>query len=271
MQSLLDNLTQNALVWRGDALAPASGSLSTGFADLDCLLPGSGWPRGAITEILLEHQGIGELRLIVPAVRDITHAGGWVVFVAPPHLPYAPALARLGINLNQIILLDVKALKDQCWAAEQALRAGSCSAVLFWPRTIDDRGLRRLQLAAEAGGTTGFVFAPVTRALQASPAPLRLKLAPAHDKLRINILKRRGSLLETPLLLDVDVIPHSLLLPVVPPISLPWRDHQRARQHDTTAIPRITKHYPNGADSKRLWDKVIARGDTVRRSTSEDR
>lgn len=271
MQSLLDNLTQNALVWRGDALAPASGSLSTGFADLDCLLPGSGWPRGAITEILLEHQGIGELRLIVPAVRDITHAGGWVVFVAPPHLPYAPALARLGINLNQIILLDVKALKDQWWAAEQALRAGSCSAVLFWPRTIDDRGLRRLQLAAEAGGTTGFVFAPVTRALQASPAPLRLKLAPAHDKLRINILKRRGSLLETPLLLDVDVIPHSLLLPVVPPISLPWRDHQRARQHDTTAIPRITKHYPNGADSKRLWDKVIARGDTVRRSTSQDR
>jgi protein ImuA len=31
-------------------------------------LPGGGWPQGVVTELLLPHPGVGELRLLAPAL-----------------------------------------------------------------------------------------------------------------------------------------------------------------------------------------------------------
>jgi hypothetical protein len=65
--------------------------------------------------------------------------------------------------------------------------------VLVWPATIRDREIRRLQLAAEAGGSTGFLYRSVDAAREASPAALRLKLQRADsDRLQIDVLKCRG-------------------------------------------------------------------------------
>ena len=71
---------------------------------------------------------------------------------------------------------------DILWAMEQALRSGSCSAVLAWPPFLTERGARRLQLAAEAGGGWGVYFSPATAATAHSPAALRLALSPANGK-----------------------------------------------------------------------------------------
>ena len=56
-------------------------------------MPGGGWPTGARTEILSGRAGIGELQLVLPALAALSWAGKRVVWLAPPHLPYAPALA----------------------------------------------------------------------------------------------------------------------------------------------------------------------------------
>jgi hypothetical protein len=61
---------------------------------------------------------------------------------------------------------------------EQALRAGTCGAVLAWPTHADFNTLRRLQLAAEAGNALGILFRPLHAAEHTSPAALRLKLEP---------------------------------------------------------------------------------------------
>jgi hypothetical protein len=56
-------------VWRGDTLARAPlPGVPTGFAELDRELPGGGWPRGGLTEILPLRRGIGELSLLLPAL-----------------------------------------------------------------------------------------------------------------------------------------------------------------------------------------------------------
>lgn len=268
MNAILDILMQDAAVWRGGDIAHIAQTLTSGFPGLDRLLPGGGWPKGALTELLLEHQGIGELRLILPAIGEITRTEGWVALVAPPYIPYAPALVSLGVDLNHLVVLEPRALKDQWWAAEQALRAGSCSAVVFWPSTIDERNLRRLQLAAQTGGAAGFVFTPAARAAQASPAPLRIRLSPAGSDLEVQILKRRGSLVETPLRLDVGSVRDSLVTGRTTEPIKPFPDVKpRSR-----AIPlRANKHYPNGADSKRIWDRAIAHSDEVKRSASQER
>ena len=164
----------------------------TGFADFDALLPGGGWPVGAITELMPETQGIGELSLLLPALAKLSRAGRYLVWIAPPCLPYPLALAQHGLVLNRLVLVQAHDARTVLWAAEQALRCPAIGAVLAWPVALDDRGVRRLQLAAETGGSCGLLYRPPSAALQPSPAALRLRLKALSAGLHIEIQKARG-------------------------------------------------------------------------------
>lgn len=189
--ALADVLRHPAIWRRGSLRAKAPDALPTGLDALDAALPGGGWPCGALSEILVDDDGIGECSLLLPALATLTAARRRVALVAPPYIPYAPALAAAGIDLAQLVHIDASAL-DTHWTAEQCLRAGCCGAVLNWLPRTDYRQLRRLQLAAETGGAIGLVFRPLAAARETSPAALRLKvLADAHGP-RIEIIKCRG-------------------------------------------------------------------------------
>ena len=101
-------------------------------------LPGGGWAQGSLTELLVDHEGIGELRLLLPALGRLARSGAWIALVAPPHLPYAPAFAGAGIDPAQVAVVDAHEEKDRWWAAEQVLRADSAAVLLFWPQSISD-------------------------------------------------------------------------------------------------------------------------------------
>ena len=167
-------------------------ALSTGFAELDAVLPGGGWPVGAITELMPEAQGIGELSLLLPALARLSQAGRYLVWIAPPCLPYPLALERQGLALDRLLLVQAQDAQAVLWAAEQALRCPAIGAVLAWPASLDDRRVRRLQLAAETGGSCGLLYRPPAAAQQPSPAALRLRLEALDAGLRIEIQKVRG-------------------------------------------------------------------------------
>ena len=188
----LDHLLQRADLWRGVAASPAVSGIPTGFAELDALFPGGGWPKGALTEILIPREGIGALTLVLPTLARLSQEQRWLAWVAPPYLPYAPALAAAGIDLSRVLLVHPRSNADGLWAVEQTLRSNTCGAVLAWLETGDMQSLRRLQLAAEAGQCWGLLFRPERLHTQASPAALRIKLEPAAEGLAVHILKRRG-------------------------------------------------------------------------------
>ena len=167
-------------------------ALPTGFTQLDAVLPGGGWPVGAITELMPDAQGIGELSLLLPALAQLSRAGRYVTWIAPPCLPYPPALARHGLALERLLLVQTHDTQALFWATEQALRCPAIGAVLAWPAALDDRRVRRLQLAAEAGGGCGLLYRPPAAAQQPSPAALRLRLRALDAGLRIEIQKARG-------------------------------------------------------------------------------
>ena len=203
MSTPLHALLEHACLWRGAECARAVPALPSGFAALDACLPGGGWPKAALTELFLQAEGIGEFTLLMPACARLTQAGRWVVFIAPPHIPYAPALADAGLDLGRLLLIKAEAPADQLWALEPALRSKQCGAALAWPKQLDSRSLRRLQLACEEGEASGFLFMPPAAMVNSSTAALRLRLAadPAGS-LQIHILKRRGGVLEHPVRLD---------------------------------------------------------------------
>jgi hypothetical protein len=205
MQNSLNTLLQHPAIWRGDQCAEiVQPGISTGFAELDSLLPGGGWPVGALTEIITDQEGVGELRLALPALSNLSQSGRWLTWVAPPHIPYAPALSAAGIRLSRLLIARPTDIKDILWATEQALRSGQCGAVLAWLPAAADRALRRLQLAAEAGQCCGILYRPKKTASLTSPAALRLHVSASPDKGIIRILKRRGSTIARPVTLDLD-------------------------------------------------------------------
>ena len=192
----LDGLLGTRRVWRGSPAtvqAPAE-ALPTGCDALDAVLPSGGWPPGALSEILLPVDGVGELQLAWPVLARLSQAGRPVVLVASPYEVHAPAWAAAGIDLAHLQRVHAQP-RDALWATEQCLRSGACGAVLCWPDRADDRALRRLQVAAEAGQCIGLAFRPLREARNPSPAALRVSLEPSGEGAprRLRVLKCRGA------------------------------------------------------------------------------
>jgi len=268
MKPALAALLQHPLLWRGDRLAQADDTVASGFASLDRELPGGGWPKAALTELLADTEGIGELQLLLPALKRLAQAGEWVALVAPPHIPYAPAFAGRGIDPARVIVVEAAEDRQRWWAAEQVLRSNSAGALLFWSRTVGDQRLRRLQLAAQEGKTLAFLFAPTARAAQPSPSPLRLRLSLAGQHLSIDIFKRRGGVVSAPLLLDVAAEPSAnapSARALGPARLLPQRDRLAANRSAS-----FHRHYPVGGPQARIWNRALARADEVRRVPGPD-
>jgi hypothetical protein len=199
----LDKLLENPRLWRGHSQTHAKAGLASGYEKLDRHLPGGGWPQEALTEILVEQYGIGELRLLMPALASLSVADrtadrmtasepGWIAWIAPPLQPYPPALQKSGINLSRMLVVRPKNSSEILWSAEQALSSGTCAAVLLWPDTLDDQASRRLQLAAEKGQSWAIAFRPLSARTQPSAAALRVALHSGEQGTRLSILKSRG-------------------------------------------------------------------------------
>ena len=265
-------------VWRGGQLGRAAcKSVPSGQAALDAELPGGGWPTGGLTELLLAQPGMGEMRLLAPALRALTANGPqarYVALIAPPYLPNAPTLAAWGIALERVIWVKADAdARQALWAAEQTLKHDGVGAVLVWLPKVRADALRRLQVLAQDGQALAFLMRPASAAAQSSPAPLRIlcralpgaesvvradphggvadaganPAAHAEDQhtscLQLEILKRRGPALAAPLCLRLPLeVPAGW--PVV--ATLPFSIHGAA---ETEALADLQEHAMDRSES----------------------
>lgn len=198
----LQQVLSNPAIWRARALAQeqqrrTDKSIASGHALLDASLPDGGWPLGALTELLVDATGVGELSLLLPALRRVCAQSRGIALLGPPWLPQARSWQDAGLPLERLLLIEATGA-DLLWSAEQVLRSGECGAVLLWGqaagRALDQRALQRLQLAAGSGNALCFLYRSCAAAANPSPAPLRLKLDSGNGELRIHCLKQRGAL-----------------------------------------------------------------------------
>lgn len=198
---MIDALLQNTGLWRASSIGCGFRcGTPTGFHILDEYLPGGGWPADGITELLYDRHGIGELRVLAPVLAHMSRQQHrWILWVAPPYIPYAPALANAGIDLSTLLVVQPRTHKDMLWVLEKALGSGSCSAVMAWPNHIEPKQIRRLQVASREGNSWGILFRSSRAGKHASPAELRIRLWPVtpspldeSTSVKLKILKRRG-------------------------------------------------------------------------------
>ena len=209
----LSQLTQLAHVWRaGELGATCSATISTGYAALSRVLPGGGWPCGAMTEVLQAQPGQHEWGLVAPALGALQAASptSWVVLVGAPYCPFGPALGARQLNMQRLLAVNAKNdAPAMLWATREALQCADVGAVLAWLPDARSAHLRRLQIAAQTHNKLLFVFRPLQAQNESSPAPLRLRLAGMAQvtgnsayNLQIDVFKRRGPPLASPVLID---------------------------------------------------------------------
>jgi len=219
LQPLSSFLPLHAHVWRAGQMGLARAHVTaTGHVALDRELPNQGWPHGGLIELLLQQSGIGELRLLQPALHALGEQR--IALLQPPHVPHIAAWSDWGLSPQRLLWIRTQRQADALWSAEQVLRNGSCGALLFWQQTLRHESLRRLQLAAQASDTLCWLLRPLSATDSASPASLRIALRPLAGGVQLEILKRRGP-------------------PCASPIDVFWcgRDaHAAAAKHSTNEV-----------------------------------
>lgn len=207
-------------LWRGDALsATPLPSTPSGFRALDSELPGGGWPSRCLTELLLAHPGVGEIRFLAATLASLTQSRREIVLLTPPHTPDPAGWEQLGIDMRRVLIVRAARPADRLWALEESLKSAAFGALVAWlpedQALARHDALRRLQSAAASAGGLTFLMRPSAAQYHASPAPLRLALAvgqPAGQRrtLSVRMLKRRGPVLARPLTLMLPEVRQSL-------------------------------------------------------------
>ncbi len=196
-----------------EALAQATLSpaevVRSGCAPLDAVLPGGGLHRGTLVEWLGE-PGAGAGTLALQAAVAACGAEGTLLVVdgdgshtrngPPEERFYPPAAVRLGLRVEQLIVVRPANSIDYAWTLDQSLRCSGLSAVLAWPRRLSSQAFRRLQLAAEASTCLGLLVRPVEVRTAPSWADIRVLVHPqlpvdpaAGRRLRLELLRCRGA------------------------------------------------------------------------------
>lgn len=188
----IEALLQHPALWRGRGVAVGAG-WSSGYPALDAALPGGGWPRHGLVEVLTPGGGHGELMLWAPLLRQVASVpeqARWGAFVTPPFEPFAPAWEAQGVSARQLLLVRAP---EPLWALEQCLLSGACALGVAWPGAgLSMTVLRRLALAAEQGAALAVLVRPLRAASEHSAAVLRLALTRTASSLRVQLLKGRG-------------------------------------------------------------------------------
>lgn len=205
----LQDLKNQRLVWSaGQANSSANPSASrrhipSGHVSFDQCL--EGWPSSGLVELQLPAWGIGELRLILPALSHLAGDAAtqnklqvWLtenVCLMPQALDSAYA--------SNTVVLENLGTKQSLWALETLLTSGVCSVLICWLPQLTSAQAKRLQVAAKESGTLVFCLREISQLEHSLPISLRLQLSPTDQGLMIDVLKRQNAQPVEPFELDL--------------------------------------------------------------------
>lgn len=156
--------------------ARREGRVASGLAEVDAVLPGGGFPRGAISE--LSGGPASGKTAVALALFAALGPEDLAAYVDGRGELYPPAAAARGVDLARLLVVRpappgpregsaglVPDVRPGLWAAEALLASGAFAAVavdLPLPRALPgaDAAARRLRAAAERGGAVGLWLAP---------------------------------------------------------------------------------------------------------------
>lgn len=184
--------------------------LSTGFPDIDAILPQHGLPTGAVVEWIPDSDGQFVATIALSFARGLMTLPGCLALIDARHefnpgafgatgLPWSRLLmirpgvagpadsdrsadSRAGAGSSGTVLRSLPTQQaDTLWALEQAARCSGVRVVACWLDRVSTTALRRLQLAVERSGATIFLFRPSAALREPSWSDLRINVRRHHN------------------------------------------------------------------------------------------
>lgn len=180
--------------WRGEGHPTSAPKvIESSYPALDAALVGGGWPVGGLIEVCQAGWTRQEWLLLQPALQ---HAGGLIVLLNPPLIPFTQGLLVLGVPVDRVRVVLAPERSDFISCFVEIARTSACGALLSWQpaHNLSYTELRKCALAASEGSGLYTLFRPAGAQQQSSPANLRLLANTRSQELSVTIFKQRGTL-----------------------------------------------------------------------------
>lgn len=183
-KELISKLQRDILLWQGFEPKGEGVDEPIGLGEIESAFPNGVFPKRAIHEfisVVPEHSAasggfIGALLSVL--MKD----GAACIWVSTSRKLFPVSLRLFNVDPERIIFLDVTREKDVLWIMEEALKCDGLAAVVAEVNGLSVIESRRLQLAVEQTGVTGFILRKDARKTLASVATARWKITPVPSK-----------------------------------------------------------------------------------------
>ncbi len=183
-KELISKLQRDILLWQGFKPLEGDAGEAIGLGAVEKAFPDGVFPKMAIHEfisVVPEHSAatggfIGALLSI------LMKEGAACVWVSTSRKLFPVSLRLFNVDPERIIFMDVTKEKDVLWIMEEALKCDGLAAVVAEVNGLSVIESRRLQLAVEKTGVTGFILRKDARKALASVATARWKISPVPSE-----------------------------------------------------------------------------------------
>ncbi len=150
-----------------------------GLGEIETAFPSHVFPAGAVHEFIGDSaEGGAACKGFIAGILKSLQKNRACLWTGVSRRTFPQALAAFDIEPEKIIFVDVSTEKEVLWVAEEALKCTELSAVIAEVRELTFAQSRRLQLAVENSGVTGFLIRTDARKINATACVARWKISP---------------------------------------------------------------------------------------------
>lgn len=175
---IINQLRKDILLLEGFKPPTAAAVSVMGLGPLEATFPNGIFPTGAVHEFLGTEieQAVACSGFMAALLGKLMRHEGVGVWIGTSRKLFPPALKAFGIEPDQVIFVDLQRERDVLWAMEEALKCEGLAAVIGEVREISFAQSRRLQLAVESSGVTGFILRTDARKLSTTACTARWQI-----------------------------------------------------------------------------------------------
>ncbi|MEJ7912437.1 MAG: Error-prone repair protein ImuA [Chitinophagaceae bacterium] len=157
---IIAQLQRELLLLQGFKPASNAASPDAGLGAIQQAFPNNTFPLGAIHEFSCTgaEEASASSGFIAGVLSSLMQRGAVSLWISASRTLFPPALQLFGIAPHRVIFIDLKREADLLWAVEEALKCKGLASVVAEIKELSFTASRRLQLAVEQSGVTGFIL-----------------------------------------------------------------------------------------------------------------
>ena len=182
---IIAQLQRDILPLQGFKPVINNAGFDTGLGSIKFAFPGTVFPLGSMHEFICSGSApvSASCGVIAGILSSLMQHGGASVWISPVQTIFPPSLKNFGIEPDKIIFINLQKEKDRLWAMEEALKCEGIAAVVGEMKELSFTVSRRLQLAVEQSGVTGFIIRNNPPGLNTTACITRWKITPLSSML----------------------------------------------------------------------------------------